>query len=356
MSTELDDPRRLLEKLGDTTEAIPFSQLFALSDLGGDAWVEFQTTWDTLPASQHRRLLHALAELAEASFQVNFDAIFRYCLNNPDAEVRATAIDGLWENEEIALIGPLLSMLRSDPSARVRAAAATGLGRFVLAGELEKLEPPVQARILTELLTAIHLLGESIEVRRRALESAAYACRPDVFEALQMAYFDDDHSMRLSAIVGMGRSCDDRWKDFVLTELESTSPAMRYEAALACGELTLRPAVPILARLIDDADGQVRDASIWALGQIGGAQARDVLLDAYDEADDETRTALDDALAEQALAEGDLDFPMVEIVEELDDAFLDGDLYTLWAADEEDIDRLSMDDQEPQDGQADKDW
>jgi HEAT repeat protein len=260
--------------------------------------------------------MRALVQLAEESFQVNFDAIFRRCLGSHDGEIRVAAIEGLWENEDVSLTGPLVSMLRSDPSAPVRAAAATALGRFVLAGELEQLDPPIQARLTAELLTAIHLKGEGLEVRRRALESVAYTCTPEVLEALETAYYHEDEQMRLSAMAGMGRSCDRRWTKIVLEELESDSAAMRYEAALASGNLALREAVPTLTRLLDDADPQVRDAVIWSLGQVGGDQAKQALLVALEDADEYTAAALEDALAEQALSDGDLDFPLYE----LDDA------------------------------------
>lgn len=331
-----NDLKQLLEQLNDPKNPIQFSRLYVLSDLAGEQLAKFQVIWDSLPADQRRRLIYALVELAEASFQVNFDAIFYHCLDDPDAEVRTMAINGLWENEQISLIGPLLAKLRADPSAQVRAAAAAGLGRYVLAGELEEIESPIQARIVTELLTSIHLADESIRVRRRAIESAAYACTSPVLEALETAYYDDDERMRISAIVGMGRSCDKRWRDIILTELESTSVAMRYESALACGELMLRQAVPALIRLLDDADRQVRDATIWALGQIGGSQAKQALLTAYSDADEGTRAALDEALAEQALLEGDLEFMLYEVDRDHDGDLLDDETFSLWNADEED--------------------
>jgi HEAT repeat protein len=337
MQTEQDNLSELLERLTETTEAIPFSRLYGFSDLTGARLLEFRAAWDNLPTAQRRRLSRALAELAEASFEVNFDAIFHHCLDDPDEEVRAAAIDGLWENEEVKLIGPLLAMLRADPSPRVRAAAATGLGRFVLRGELEQLEPAIQSRITTELLTTYHLAGESVEVRRRGLESLAYACAPEVLDVLETAYYDEDESMRISAVVGMGRSCDKRWGDILLTELESTSAAMRYEAALAAGEIALRQAVPVLARTIDDADHQVREASIWALGQIGGEQAKGTLLAAYEGADAEARASIEDALAEHALAEGELDFAMYIVDEDMAAEPLDDELYTLWSAEDEDF-------------------
>ncbi len=329
MSSERDDVERLLHQLSKTTGAVPFSRLYELSDLVGPRLAGFRAVWDTLPTLQRRRLMFALVELAEASYEVNFDAIYRHCLDDPDDRVRAAAIEGLWENEETSLVGPLLSKLRTDPSALVRAAAAGALGRFVLAGELERLEEPIQSRIVTELLTTIHLVDESTEVRRRAIESVAYACQPDVADVLEMAYDDDDENMHLSAVTGMGRSCDNQWGDIILKELESQSPAMRYEAAWASGEMGLREAVPLLIGLLDDSDRQIRSAAIWALGQVGGEQAKRALLDAYDNSDEDDQAAIDDALAEHALAEGQLDFLLYEVGDG-DEDLTNQELYSLW--------------------------
>jgi hypothetical protein len=331
MTTGTEDLGQLLEELGEHSGAFPFSKLYLLSDLAGPQLAGFCAAFDAYPLHQQRRLVRALAQLAEASFQVNFDAIFRQCLGNHDDEIRAVAIDGLWENQDTALIGPLVSMLRSDPSPQVRASAATALGRYVLAGELEQLDPPIQARLMAELLTSIHLKGEGIEVRRRALESVAYACTPEVLETLDTAYYHEDEQMRLSAIVGMGRTCDRRWQQIILDELESSSAAMRYEAALASGNLTLREAVPTLTTLLDDADPQIRDAAIWSLGQVGGDQAKLSLLAALDDADEDTAVAIEEALAEHALFEGDLDFTLYELDEDGDD----DPLLPLWSAEAE---------------------
>ena len=346
MSQKVHDLQELLVELSEEPGALPFSKLYAFSDLAGQNLATFCTAWDRFPPDQRRRLVHSLVELAEASIQVNFDAIFRYCLGDPDSEVRATAIDGLWENEEAALIGPLLAMLHNDPSVQVRAAAATGLGRFVLAGELEQLEASIETRILTDLLATIHLADESAKVRRRAIESAAYACMPEISDILETAYADDDEEIRLSAIVGMGRSCDTRWREIVLAELNNASVAMRYEAALASGSLELREAVPTLARLLDDADPQVREATIWSLGQIGGDQAKDALLAAYEDADEDTQSLLDEALAEHALTEGNLDFLLYELDEDYGDDLLDDELYPPWADLDQEDDEIDQDDED----------
>ena len=308
MTGTVDELERSLNEISTTSERISFSTLYAFSDLSRDRLDAFRATWDRLQPQQRRRILRRMVELAEASFRVSFGTIFRHNLDDPDDVVRATAVEGLWEDDSSDLIGPFIRMLRTDPFAHVRAAAAQGLGRFVLAGELEKLEPAVQQRIVTELLTVVHMPGETTQVRRRAVESVAYACLDEVGEALQLAYDDDEEDMQISAMIGMGRSCDRRWKPVILRELESPVAAMRYEAILACGELGLGRAVPALSLLLHDPDREIIIAAIWALGQIGTQAAKQVLLAAYDDADPDERRALDDALAEHALASGDLDF------------------------------------------------
>jgi HEAT repeat protein len=344
MSSEPENLLELLEQLEDEKQSIPFSKLYALSDLPRRRVAEFRSGWEALLPETRRRLIQALAELAEATFEVNFDAIFRIALEDADNEVRAMAIDGLWENEDLDLIGPFLTMLRADPSPHVRAAAAMGLGRYVLAGELEKLAQPIQSRIMVELLTVGLLSGENIEVRRRAIESASYACTPEVHDILEMAYYDEDEKMRISAVVGMGRSCDQQWKSIILDELESESPAMRYEAAWASGELALQQAVPTLARLINDPDRQVCSATIWALGQIGGGQAKQILTNAYDDADEDTEAALDEALAELALGEGELDLSLYDFSEEDEDILLEDEFITLWTDDDEEDEDFELED------------
>lgn len=359
MATELDELKPLLERLGNESKPITFSKLYALSDLAGERLSAFLAVWETMSVGRRRHLIQTLVELAEANFEVNYDAIYRHAMSDADDVVRARAIDGLWENEDPALIGPFLQLLRGDPSPQVRASAATALGRFVLAGELEEIDAPIAARILSELLIRFHTAGETTEVRRRAVESAAYACLPEVTDVLEMAYYDDDEKMHISAVFGMGRSCDTRWRPIVLKELESQSSEMRYEAARASGELELRPAIPLLARLIDDADTQVQEASIWALGQIPGPESKRILTDAYQDADDELALAIDEALAEHALQEGELDLPLYEVDEQADVA-PDDDLVTLWQADaEEDDDQDDEDEDEDgyeEDDLIDDDW
>jgi HEAT repeat protein len=61
--------------------------------------------------------------------------------------------------------------------------------------------------------------------------------------------------------------------------LGDISPALRYEAARAAGEMAeeARSLVPRLLPLVDEDDTEVAVTAIWALGQIGGDAARRTL-------------------------------------------------------------------------------
>ncbi len=280
--------------------------LYGLSNLERSQVEEVWTVWAGLPAATRRKIAQMMVEIAESDFEVNFDEVFQRVLEDPDAAVRLAAVEGLWEDDDVRLVPTLARLLKDDPAAEVRAAAATSLGRFILSGELGKIRPRPHQQAFQALLAACTNEREDLEVRRRALESLAYSGEEVVTELLRAAYRHPDERMRVSAVFAMGRSADNRWAAEVMRELHSPSPQMRYEAARACGELELEDAVPILVELLEDVDAEVQEAAIWALGQIGGDEARQAL-NACRQSDNEAlRSAARDALRELEFLHGDL--------------------------------------------------
>jgi HEAT repeat protein len=85
-------------------------------------------------------------------------------------------------------------------------------------------------------------------------------------------------------------------------ELTSDDPELRYEAALACGAIGDRQAVPHLAPLLEDQDQEVREAAIAALGEIGGEEARELLTPLLDDPSPAIRAAAEEALVELEFA------------------------------------------------------
>lgn len=280
--------------------------LYHLSNLERADAERVWEVWTELPVTVRRKVAQTMVDIAESDFEVNFGELFRLALQDEDAEVRLAAVEGLWEDDDVRLVPVLAGLLLRDPSAAVRAAAATSLGRFLLSGELGKIRPRPHQEAFQALLTACTNEAEDLEVRRRALESLAYSGEEVVVALIRAAYQHPDERMRISAVFAMGRSADDRWAAEVMRELHNPNPAMRYEAARACGELALEDAVPELVSLVDDVDPEVQEAAIWALGQIGGDEARRVL-NACRRSDNEAiRSAARDALRELEFLHGDL--------------------------------------------------
>lgn len=312
----------LLEKLATSDELPAQALLYRLSDLDADRAARLREMWPRLSITLRRELVSQLVEMAEADFTLNFDAVFRVAMNGEDAEVRTTAIEGLWEDQDVRLVPRLAERLREDEAASVRAAAAESLGRFILLGELEKIRPKPRTIAYEALLDAYQSSDERSEVRRRALESLAYVGNKTVIASIREAYASSREKVRISAVFAMGRSADSRWDEQVRSELFSPNPEMRYEAARACGELQLSEAVSSLEDLTSDADIEVQQAALWALGQIGGDKAREILEYHCRLENEALRSAAEAALRELKFLHGDLSELFGPAFGELDDEWI----------------------------------
>jgi hypothetical protein len=282
--------------------------LYIFSSLDQEDLKVFQETWPTVSTQRRRDIMQELVEICESNFEVCFDPVFLLGLADEDAVVRASAINGLWENESTTLIGPLVHLLRVDPAAPVRATAASALGKFIYLSELEEIDQ-VQALLAEEaLLETIHQISEDIEVRRRAVEAIAYSGEAGVVDIIESAYYDEDEKMQVSAVFAMGRNADERWRPRVLAELDNPNNEIRFEAARACGELEVRDAVPKLINMVEeDLDTEVQEMAIWAMGRIGGDLAREALEICLESEVESLALAAEDALDELNLFAGTFD-------------------------------------------------
>jgi HEAT repeat protein len=308
---------KVLLHISNTDEPLNARHLYALSGMTREELSVFQQVWPAIEAGRRRIVMHNLVELVEHSFEVNFDPIFLLALGDEDSEVRVAAIDGLWENEDQALIGPLVHLLRADESPGVRAAAAIALGRFVLLGELEEIDRAPAMLAEEALLETLRQAEEELDVRRRSIEAIAYSGENGVREIIEAAYYDEDEKMQASALFAMGRSADPYWRKLLFKELENPNPELRFEAARACGELEASLAVSQLARMsVSDPDREVQEAAIWALGRIGGREARRALEACYESDDEALIEAAVDALDQMDLLGDDIGIPLYDDFDE----------------------------------------
>lgn len=287
----------IMNKLGEGTSpsAVQVGRLSGLP--AGDAG-PFLTGWAKLSTERRQKILRLAVQLAEDDIEMDFGTIFKTCLSDSDPQVRATAIEGLWEDEEFRTADRLAVVLRQDPDENVRIATALCLAHFALLSELGRLYAPSAARVRAALLSAVSDASESAEVRRRAVEALGVFGDAEVADLIATAYADTIPKMRASAVYAMGQTGDERWLPTILKEMENENPELRYEAARAAGQLENGRVLVPLITLLNDEDLEVRLAAIGSLGECGGDVARRALIQCAKSEDAAVRDAAREALAQ----------------------------------------------------------
>ncbi|MGQ0600075.1 MAG: HEAT repeat domain-containing protein [Anaerolineales bacterium] len=308
---------QVLAHLRDNEQTFPPTDLYLFSNLSRKDIEALEVVWPQVTLERRQNLMQDLGEIGEANYEVNFDDVYRIVLEDEDAGVRAAAIQNLWESEDPDLMAPFIEMLQRDPTVTVRAAAASALGRYIYLGEIEEI-PVAQSKRVEEVLLAAHRGADELEVRRRALEALAFSSQPEVTQLIEQAYHSPEPLMQVSAVFAMGRSADQRWSAEVTKELDNDDPQIRFEATRAVGELEIQSAVPELARIAEDGDAQVREAAIWSLGQVGGDEARQILTDLLEEAGDDERDFIEEALENLVFHDDMLNIEMFDFDEDDD--------------------------------------
>jgi HEAT repeat protein len=295
-----------IQEIGANDHKLAMRDLKPLSGLGREDREAFWPAWLQIVPMRRAEIVQSMVELVEDNIDLDFSQVLHWSLEDEDAAVRASAIEGLWEDESGSLFRTLLTMLRADPAPPVRVAAAMALSRFAYLAEIEELEEDDAQKLQSTLLESVLDQRQPFDVRRRALESAGYFSAVDeVQRQIELAYASEEQFMRESALVAMGRSMLARWLPMIGKELSSRSPALRYEAARAAGEMAenARSLVPQVAPLLTDDDTEVAFAAIWALGQIGGDAARRALQSIRKSQDEARGQAAADALEELSLGD-----------------------------------------------------
>ncbi len=296
----------LIAELTNPDAAVRATDLTSLSGLKGDDRERFLAAWRGLSIQRRRDIIDRLADLAEDNVEMDFNALFLAGTLDDDMQVRAESVKALWEYEGDDLISVLLNLLR-DPEALVRAEAALGLGRYLLRAELDDRE---DARTL-ETESALRRVAtdetELPEVRGRAVEALGVRSQEWVRDLIDDAYGSGERRLVISAIHAMGRNADPQWLPIIIEEMRSEDNERRFEAAVAAGMIGDEEAVPELSSLAVDADAEVQEAAIGALGQIGGPAARSVLQSiAAEHTDERVLDAVSDALSEAEFMEDPL--------------------------------------------------
>jgi HEAT repeat protein len=299
----------LLPALADPEHRPPAGDLASLSGLAEPDLRRFFETWQGLSIQRRRDIIDSLLTLAEDNVDLDFTPIFRHGMDDPDVQVRAESIKGLWEQDDPDAARRLLERL-GDPEALVRSQAALTLGGFLMQAELMDIDSPILQEIERELRRIVHDEREISEVRGRALEALGARSGEWVSDLIDEAYASGDRRLAISAVHAMGRNASTSWLPTLIEEMQSEDGEMRFEAATAAGGIADEAAVPYLAPLTDDDDPEVQEAAIMALGEIGGSAAREVLSEVAGSSDERVLEAVRDALALADFDEDPLGYKM----------------------------------------------
>lgn len=329
----------LLGRLANDPGEIPYREYFALSDLSRSDIETLRRVWPLIQVERRRLVTATLVSAAKEYFGLQLVGFLSAVLDDEDSLVRHAAVIGLDEEDpQPGLLGALVQMTQNDDAVDVRAAAAAALGDYILAGELDELDAALSMRAEEALVALVTNSAEPLLVQCRALESLAYSGEVGIRQIIEDAYYSPEEDMRVSALVAMGRSADIRWRRLVRAELRNPSPAMRAEAAAACGELETKAALPDLLELLDDDDQIVRLSAIFALGRIGGQRATDALKSIAEGDDIQEAEAAEMALEEMLFYSGSeaVAAPLFDEQEVEDDSFDELDPWHDWSDDEDD--------------------
>lgn len=310
----------LLANLYSTDAPLKAALFYSLSDPSPEQLALFHSVWELTPPERKYAFLSRMIETSETNFELDFSEIGFALLSDADSTVRGLAISVLWASDDPKAMYEFIKLLEADSESNVRAAAASALGQFVLLGALGSIARNVASDAEEALLKFGLNDRNSLEVYRRSLESIAYADRREIKDLIQDAFNGDNGELRASAVFAMGRSADQHWEKLVLGSLSDPQPDVRFEAVKAAGEMGLVRAVGPLTRMArDKSDREIREQAIWALGEIGGAEAQETLLGlAQIEADDGMLELIEDAINMATLSLGEFGMYMMGPFDEED--------------------------------------
>src|SRR5688500_8242826 len=212
------------EKLTNATQGtnVKTASLRFLSDMASADRSTFRDAWPSVPVPLRRKIVADLVILAEDNIDLNSRHVFLTALEDPDPQVRLTAVEGLYEDESKLLLNKFLPMLREDPDLAVREAVAKAMGRFTYLAHCEKPVAP-RDRIRAALIESATDDMEDDDVKRRSVEALGYFHGDKEVQELIAEAYHEGGTYAESAVFAMGRSMDDRWAPTVLEELHNES-------------------------------------------------------------------------------------------------------------------------------------
>ena len=258
----------------DDDAAINYASLAELSRLTGPEASEFGQLWLEWSSERVLDIVERMVSLCEDQLDVEFEVIYKQGLKHPNPTVRIASLKGLEESEDRALVIQLGKILKSDPVAEVRAAAAIPLAHLSIMAEAGKLSARYRDALEDALYGVMENEREIQEVKLKAMEAVSVFSAERLTSHIELAWSSGDLNARQSSLFAMGRTSDPKWIEYVISDLEHDSASVRYEAAIAMGELGDEHHLRVMDAPLDDEDLTVQLAAISAVERIGGDAAK----------------------------------------------------------------------------------
>ena len=258
----------------DDDAAINYSSLAELSRLTGPEASEFGQLWLEWSPERVLDIVERMVSLCEDQPDVEFEVIYKQGLKHPNPTVRIASLKGLEESEDRALVIQLGKILKSDPVAEVRAAAAIPLAHLSIMAEAGKLSARYRDALEDALYGVMENEREIQEVKLKAMEAVSVFAAERLTSHIELAWSSGDLNARQSSLFAMGRTSDPKWIEYVIPDLEHDAASVRYEAAIAMGELGDEHHLRVMDAPLDDEDLTVQLAAISAVERIGGDAAK----------------------------------------------------------------------------------
>jgi HEAT repeat protein len=249
------------------------AEMIVFSGLSRAETAQLRPEWHALAQAQRELLMTIAAVLAPESVDYDFSALASIALDDDSPRVREHAAEILFESTDATIGARMAQMLRDDPDAAVRAAAAASLKQFVTLREFEVMDAAVGDAIVDALKAAAEDTAEDLVARANAIESLGPRSLPFVPMLIEDAYTADERDLRLAAVRAMGDTADERWVEYLLEQFYAEDPEFRFAAALSAGEIGSEDAVDPLTELLKDPDLDVVLSAIGALAEIAGEEA-----------------------------------------------------------------------------------
>ena len=283
--------QELMYALVTDLEYPTWEDLSCLGDLQEEDRTELASFWGLVSQVRRLRVAHGCRELAQDSSVFRGGALFRFLLSDHDPQIRTEAVRALGLDPEVASFTAVLAQMKAETDEWVRIAAASSIGCFLLAGELEPWPVPVQTQA-TALLIGWSQDG-SADLIGAALPNLGFSSRPEVKEVLTQNLVSSWEVRREAALAGIANTADVRWESRIMKVWhEDMELSVRTAALKAAGQLGLQVFLDICLNVIEfENEIQLRLGAIEALGNIGGAVAARGLAYAADTSDEEQFTA-----------------------------------------------------------------